>query len=355
MVCLDRRRIILGIKRNTMKQATSSAYLIRSLLNFAASRGADTGEIIAALDLHESVLDDENARVTVETAAGIWDEISRKIGDRFLGLHFGEALGLHGERHFLFTLMKNCRTLKEGLESLIRYHRLMTDLVRPRLVVHGPDAAIEVESALPDSTANRHVSESVMGLLAVILRNIAGEGPVFREIQFTHEGADDTGEYERIFSLKPVFRSSGNRMILEKNMLDRALPMAHREFHAFIRHYAEVLDARLFNDAGFADKAALFIKKTILSGGDYSLGAVSERFTLGERQVQNRLKNEGTSYRVLLDGARKDIALHLLKQKDVLLIDIAFMLGFSDQSSFNRAFRKWTGGTPGAIQNKRTR
>ena len=62
--------------------------------------------------------------------------------------------------------------------------------------------------------------------------------------------------------------------------------------------------------------------------------------------VQIKLKEESTSFQEILDDVRKESAIHLLGKKDVLLIDIAFMLGYSEQSSFNHAFKKWTGKTP---------
>lgn len=330
---------------------TSSIYLLKALFDFSAARGGDTDAMRKSMDLSEDLFRDENLRVPVEVVTRAWSEISRRIDDRFLGLHFGEAFGIHGERHFLFSLMKNCRTLKEALESLIRYHRLMTDAVQPRLSVQGDDAVIEVESAIQGGVIGRHVSESVLSLLATALRNIAGGDLDFTGVYFTHEGPGDTGEYERIFSLKPVFGSSGNRLLIRKDDLDRAFPLAHREFHGLIRHYAEALDKRAFGTATFVEDALLFIQKCILGGRDHSLGSVSRHFELGARQIQNRLRNEGTSYQMLLDNARKDISLHLLKEKDVLLIDIAFMLGYSDQSSFNRAFKKWTGGPPKDFKN----
>lgn len=330
---------------------TTSIYLLKALLDFSAARGLDTVAVLKSVDLSEDLFRDENFRVPIEVMARAWSEISRGIDDRFLGLHFGEAFGFHGDRHFLFALMKNCRTLKEALESLIRYHRLMTDMVQPRLSVQGNAAVIEVESAIHGGLIGRHMSESVLSLLATALRSIAGGDLDFTGVYFTHEGPGDTGEYERIFSLIPVFGSSGNRLLVRKEELDRAFPLAQREFHGLIRHYAEVLDKRTFGPATFVEDALVYMQKCILDGRDHSLGSVSRHFELGVRQVQNRLKNEGSSYQVLLDEARKEISLHLLKEKDVLLIDIAFMLGFSDQSSFSRAFKKWTGRPPKAFKN----
>jgi AraC-like DNA-binding protein len=62
--------------------------------------------------------------------------------------------------------------------------------------------------------------------------------------------------------------------------------------------------------------------------------------------LQRRLRQEGTSYQSLLDEIRRELALDYLRDGKHSIADVAFLLGFSDQSNFTRAFRRWTGTTP---------
>jgi AraC-like DNA-binding protein len=62
--------------------------------------------------------------------------------------------------------------------------------------------------------------------------------------------------------------------------------------------------------------------------------------------LQNKLREEGTTYRTVLDELRQETALHYLERQDVPIVDVAFLLGFSEQSAFNHAFRRWTGTSP---------
>ena len=84
----------------------------------------------------------------------------------------------------------------------------------------------------------------------------------------------------------------------------------------------------------YKDKISFLLKKSILNGEECSLEAVAESFHISIRHLQNKLKDEGSSYQVLLDSVRKEIAVQLLGQENVFICDIAFMLGFSEQSSF---------------------
>ena len=79
---------------------------------------------------------------------------------------------------------------------------------------------------------------------------------------------------------------------------------------------------------------------------------VAAELAIGGRQLQNRLRAEGTSYRQLLDQVRKGIALDVLERADVSIYDVAFLVGFAQQSAFTHAFRRWTGLSPGEYRRQ---
>ncbi len=68
------------------------------------------------------------------------------------------------------------------------------------------------------------------------------------------------------------------------------------------------------------------------------------------RQLQGRLKQEGTSYQKLLDQVREELAIGYLNKGDATLCEVAFLLGYSEQGAFNHAFKRWTGSTPGEFK-----
>lgn len=330
---------------------TSSTFLLKGLVNFAMARGADTKGALADSNIEEEILSSDEIRIPIGDLNRLWNEISRRIEDPFLGLHFGESLGHQGGGHFLFALMRNCRNLGEAIDSLIRYHGLVTDLVTASLSVSGDLALIDLESQSQEVPLSRHLSETVLSLLATVLGNITDGDLVFREVHFSHDDPGDTIEYERIFSVKPRFRSAGNRLVFDSSALLLPFPLARREFQSYLLHYAETLENRLYDSITIAEKISFYIKKSMLGGGDYSLKGAASSVNLSQRHVQNKLKEENTTYQELLNRVRKELALHFLKKRDVFLIDIAFALGFAEQSSFNHAFKKWTGMTPRAYRD----
>jgi AraC-like DNA-binding protein len=93
------------------------------------------------------------------------------------------------------------------------------------------------------------------------------------------------------------------------------------------------------------DRVAAVMIDMLPSGGIID-EKVAEQLNMSGRSLQRRLKEAGTTFRTLLEGVRKDLASTYVRDPDVELVEIAFLLGFSDQSAFSRAFKRWTGITP---------
>jgi len=93
------------------------------------------------------------------------------------------------------------------------------------------------------------------------------------------------------------------------------------------------------------------IGKMLSRGEKPMLDAVARELAVSTRHLQNKLKEEGSTYRAILDQLRKEIALEYLSKPEVTIYDVAFLLGFSEQSAFNHAFKRWTGSIPTEYQN----
>jgi AraC-like DNA-binding protein len=89
--------------------------------------------------------------------------------------------------------------------------------------------------------------------------------------------------------------------------------------------------------------------------GDPSLGEVGKRLAVGPRTLQRRLREHGLEFKALVDDTRRRFALTYLRDRGSTLAEIAYLLGYSEVSAFNRAFRRWTGATPSDYRRRAVR
>jgi AraC-like DNA-binding protein len=98
-----------------------------------------------------------------------------------------------------------------------------------------------------------------------------------------------------------------------------------------------------------ADGLMVSVRRAIgetMRHGEPTLGQVAARLALGARTLQRRLKQENLAFKGLIDDTRRQFALRYLRDPANTLSEVSYLLGFSEVSAFNRAFRRWTGSTP---------
>jgi AraC-like DNA-binding protein len=116
---------------------------------------------------------------------------------------------------------------------------------------------------------------------------------------------------------------------------------------------AQEMLAQVETQVPWTDRVGRWIGKTLLSGEKPTVERTAEALAVSTRHLQNKLRAEGTTYRELLEQLRQETALRCLRDPKVSLCEIAFLLGFSDQSAFTHAFQRWTGKNPSDYRRRR--
>jgi AraC-like DNA-binding protein len=326
---------------------SASAGMVHILLQYASSRGIDPSVIWTAtgLTLHE--LDNPDTRIPVERLSLVWRELSRCSGDRDFGLHVGELADRLSTGGVLSSVMMNCPTVGKALEKLAHYHSLATDFVRLRFSREDDTVCCIWEPVDVGIPLDRHYSEAVFCNLLFPLRWLTQGQLRPVAIHFTHHCPEDTAEHQRLFGCLLVFDCSHNELVLRSEDLDRPILMANAQLLDRLEQFAQEMLDRLYPPNTWAEQVVHLINRSLACGEKPALDIVAGALALGPRQLQNKLREEGSSYQTLLDGVRKEMALKYLGEPHTTVCDIAFLLGFAEQSAFNHAFKRWTGATPG--------
>ena len=117
--------------------------------------------------------------------------------------------------------------------------------------------------------------------------------------------------------------------------------------HATLKTLAQRVEVKAFETAplAFAVRSQL---ADAVSAGQFSAEHIAEQLGLPLRTFQRRLSEEQVSFQDLLDSYRQSQAMKMLAHENVTMAEVAYALGYHEQSSFNRAFKRWTGKTPRA-------
>jgi AraC-like DNA-binding protein len=301
----------------------------------ARSAGIDAG-----------ILENRELRIPFGQVQALLQHAADACGDPDLGLHFGEMSRSFPPGHLLNAVMTNSPDVAGALERFFRFHGLMSDAVIPRLERSGEHADIVIEPAQPGFVIGRHYLDTSLAACAGFLEKLGGKRIRPVEVRFAYETPVDTTGHRRIFSCPLRFREPVSQLRFESRFLDRPLPHADRELLISLEQMAEERLARSAAPPGWAVKTRRSILRTLLGGDRPAVETVARDLAVSVRHLQGQLKAEETTYKQVLDTVRLDLARDYLERDDLSLCEVAFLLGYAEQSSFNHAFKRWTGATP---------
>jgi len=259
------------------------------------------------------------------------------------GLHIGECIK-PGNYGVLGYAVMSCKTASEAFERHMRYENLVSDRATSTYVIESDivrliwDTKGEKVSAL--------MEDENVASWATFARWISAQPMVANQVKFTHSAPDDMSEYTRIFECEVLFDQPRVEIVFDKQYLHTPIIQHDPVMKGMMDAYAERLLAAFNQSDEFLTTIHSYLIKA-LPEGHTSLEKMAEHLELTPRTLQRRLSEQQETFQSVLDKTRKELALSYIKQPFINLSELAYLLGFSDQTAFQRAFKKWTGSTPG--------
>lgn len=334
-----------------MRETTVAASLIIDMMHQLEGQGFAPAEVCRRARLDPALLSRPHDRIPGSAVERLWQVGEELTGDPLLGMHLTERYRT-GAINILGYVFLNCATVADVLERLSRFAVLLNDGLRVRIEREDGRAVVHMEAVEGLDNYILRNSRQVMETMAVgvvlTLRNLSGGALVPSQVWFRHAAAGDVSEYHRIFGSMVRFGMPGNRVAFRLAELETPIPAADPSLLAlFERHALGRLDE--LEKMGGGSQRVLRLLTARLTGTVPPVGVIAAELAMSGRQLQRVLQEEGTSYQALLDQARRDLAMAQLKVPDTTAAEVALMLGYSEAGAFTRAFRRWTGTTPGAF------
>lgn len=331
---------------------TDSILIIRMLVSAAVGAGADRDELMEAIGLTVADLDDSTHRVSSELQARVMDAGVRLSGDDALGIHVGEwlqppALSVVGYIFFSAT------TLADALERTSHYHRLLSELGYPQLKVDGDTARLTLITRRTEPFPwPRQLAEWALSAFFCLMRRFAGDPLRLRCVRFQHPRPERISEHQRVFAGPLEFSQPENELVFGAEMLQLPNLAGHADptlIKMLEAHAAELLQQLPFTDDWVTRVRTAVARR--FNGGAAALNDVAQALGCSARSLQRQLSARGTSFRELRTDVQRELARVHLRNPDLSIDEIAFLLGFSDRATFHRAFRSWYGSTPAQYRN----
>lgn len=313
------------------------------LADIALKFGRDPRNIVERHGMEARVLSDPESLIAPQQLADTFEYCSTLFDDPLFGLHMAtmqdpEVFGC------VTALCRAAPTVRAGIRCLIDYLP----------VVHAPDCEVVLiegrETAELTWLVNTDIGINDQANYQAALLNLkllrAMVGPNFKPSQ-VNLSADtrpsDKPELERILGCKVAERRTHNSVAFPVHALEQRVPTANRLLFGLLGGYLETVKAA--HSQSIIDRVEAYVRGSLASG-NCTIERCAEKAGMSVRTLQARLSAEGARFSELVEKQREAIARMHLSQGLLSLDEIAERLGYGEQTSFGRAFKRWTGMTP---------
>ena len=310
--------------------------------------GGDYKSLMRQVNLSTTLLDTPEMYFRYTDFINLLNLTASTLKNDIIGLHLGskQSIEIFGPIGYL---IKNCETVGEALVNLKKYYH-----------IHQPSANIELNitgGEVQFSFAiNTQVNESTMQALdhAIcmghnMLIRLTSAKMNFKSLHFQHAKPRNKKDYLAYLGIMPTFNSIFNGCIFSTDVLN--LPIDKADPALF-----DILSAQLnISSSGYIDEIPQFVEKIVrqhIASTPISIEEVASSMALSVRNLQRYLKDQNTSFRLIVDNVRNSLACQYLIDSTLSLGHVSDVLGFSNYSEFSRAFKRWNQVSPKDYRNQ---
>jgi len=321
-----------------------------AVVDVLATQGIDTARVLARAGLTHERLADPRARMGIHEANAIWEAALSESGDPALALRvaLGFAPGTFGSFEYV---LRNCETLDQVFERATELMRLLDDCGRVEYSVDDAVLTFRLYRDSPHQTLGVS-NECTFAVLSNIARQRGWPVGAWTEVRFKHHTRAEHARYEAYFGCRVRFGCEANEMCCHASLL--GIPLAS---DTNLRLLMEDHARRQLAEVPAGDPFLHAVRSNLLAQlreGPPQLAKLTHQLHTTERTLRRRLQSAGTGYQQLLDEVRAQLAQEYMAQPHQDATTVAAHLGFTDPSTFYRAFKRWTGRTPAQYQRDRS-
>ncbi|MGE5651008.1 AraC family transcriptional regulator [Noviherbaspirillum sp. UKPF54] len=331
-----------------VEKGTIAISFVFEALEVMRSRGLDCERMLIRAGISPELLNLPHARVSANHYGKLWHLIADALDDEFFGMDS------HGMKTGSFTLLCHsvihADTLGRALHRALRFLRVVLDDIGAELVRDGDLARIIVTERMTDHGAGERPQRAfAYGTFLLIVYGLAcwlvGRRIPLLSADFRCAEPSFSGEWRVLFLPQLRFNQPRTEISFSAKYLDMATIQTERTMKQFLRNAPANFLVKYKNSESLTAQIRRHLRE-VQPAAWPDCETLARQFHTSQSTFRRRLDKEGQSYRAILDDLRRDLAISLLSNSDKPIADIAAELGFTEASTFYRAFRKWTGARP---------
>jgi len=317
-------------------------HYFREALNCAIRKGFDGDEILSTLDIN---ITPNQQRVDGEQMARLVQYVWANLNDEFLGCTNQPCkLGMFP---FMARHVLHYKSLENMLEQGISFYNLVTDDLQMKLLRSGDFAELAFIFPHPERDPNHFFLEFWLIIWHRFSSWLIDVKIPLSQVCFTHPKPAHYQEAKLLFACRHNFNRPVVKLCFHAKYLDLPCVRTKKELTRFLRDSPADLITIPGSEHSFKSKIrAILLHHESDTLYCPSFETLALNLSMSAQTLRRRLKVEGTSYPMIKDEIRRDLAIDYLQMSNRSITDISNALGFSEPRSFTRAFKHWTGVSP---------
>jgi len=312
---------------------------LTALPRLLRARGVNPESVMRAAELPGTALQAPDNRIPYVAAVRLMAESARQTGCQHFGLVAAQEwrlrhLGLVGE------LTRSCATLGDALQTLVAYQQLNAQGGAPYLLEFDQSVELGYLVFHPNPGDTSSLFELTLGVGVIFIRELCGEAWNPREVTLPCSRPVDLRPYRDHFRCRLRFDAERAAFSFPKAAMEQAVaggdPARKRALEG---------EAQRLLDKNFMPLLYRVLRE-LLARGTVSAEATAQELALHRRTFTRRLQAHGVTFQAVLDEVRYEVARQLLRDTKLPIVKIAEALCYAEASSFNHAFRRWSGQSP---------
>jgi len=314
----------------------------------------DSMKTLQKLGIDPLVIEEKNSRISADKFAKVLDYCIHETGSNDISIRVANQFH-PGMFDVLGYAMMSSNTLQDALGRIAQYKRVVSNTSELSVIEDDSSLIFDMDVFTHEDSdrpvLSRELTETFLAIIVQFSRNLIAQDLVPNKVVFSYPKPHyDTQYLADFFQCELEYDKPTSQIVFDLEQANIQLLGSN----PLITQTHEKLLNEFLSRVNKDDLSHVIIAKIcdVLPLGAPSQTDIAKQLNMSLRNLQRKLHDQGTSFKDILENTRKKLTLDYIEQKDLSLSEISYLVGFSNTSNFNRAFKRWTGKTPGEYRSQ---